>query len=33
MIRSFLSTMRKQGHNLFDAITSALRDQPPPLTA
>ena len=33
MIRSFLSTMRKQGHNLFDDITSALRDQPPPLTA
>jgi transposase len=31
MIRSFLSTMRKQGHNLFDAITAALTAQPPPL--
>jgi len=31
MIRSSLSTMRKQGHNLFDAITAALTAQPPPL--
>jgi len=31
-IRSFLSTMRKQGHNLFEAIIDALRDQTPPLT-
>jgi transposase len=29
MIRSFLSTMRKQGYSLFDAITTASRDQPP----
>ena len=32
-IRSFLSTMRKQGHNLFEAITTALSEQPTPLTA
>lgn len=31
MIRSFLSTMRKQGHNLFYTITSTLSAQPPPL--
>jgi transposase len=32
-IRSFLSTMRKQGHNLFDAITSALASQIPALSS
>lgn len=31
MIRSFLSTMRKQGQNLFTSITTALQSQPPPL--
>lgn len=29
MIRSFLSTMRKQGQNLFTSITTALQSQPP----
>jgi transposase len=27
-VHSFLSTMRKQGHNLFDTITASLHNQP-----
>ena len=29
-IRSFLSTMRKQGHNIFTSIAAALQNQQPP---
>jgi transposase len=32
-IRSFLSTMRKQGHHLFTTITTALQNQTQPLFA